>query len=275
MRLPRIPDLLTTANLSCGVGSILFASQGQLTAACALVFAGAVFDVLDGLAARALGGGSPLGAQLDSLADMVTFGLAPAFIATISPLESLQLVTSLHREYVMPSSPLGELFGDPLWASVCCALVIAIASMWRLAKFNTDTRQSTGFLGLATPANALFWASAGFITWGVGVNVGPWANELQNHLGLFMESPVQKLIGAIVLGVLMLSELPLPSLKFKHFKWKGNEVIYLLLGIGAVLIALYGVLAVPLLLVVYLLSPLWGRLFKTQGSSHKGQGSRS
>ena len=80
MRLPRLPDLLTTANLACGVASILLASQGQLTWACGLVFAAAVFDVLDGVAARAMGGGTPLGAQLDSLADMVSFGVAPGFI---------------------------------------------------------------------------------------------------------------------------------------------------------------------------------------------------
>lgn len=262
-RLPRIPDLLTTANLACGVGSILLASQGQLTLACWLVFAGAVFDVFDGLAARALGGGTPLGAQLDSLADMVTFGVAPAFIAAISPLEALQLATSLHRGFV-PSdfpSPYGELFGEPLWASITGALLIAIASAWRLAKFNIDTRQSTGFLGLATPANALFWASMGSIAWGIGIIDGPGANELQNRFGMFMEDPIQKLIAALVLGILMLSELPLPSLKFKHFKWKGNEVIYLLGGIGAVLVVLYGILAVPLILLLYLLSPLWGKLF--------------
>lgn len=264
-RLPRIPDLLTTANLSCGVASILLASQGHLTAACWLVFAGAAFDVLDGLAARALGGGSELGKQLDSLADMVTFGVAPGFIAAISPLEALQLATSSHREFI-PSgipSPYGELFGEPLWASVSCAFVIAIASAWRLAKFNIDTRQSTGFLGLATPANALFWASMGCIPWGIGVIYGPGANELLSRLGMFMEDPFQKLTAATVLGILMLSDLPLPSLKFTHFKWKGNEVIYLLLGIGAVLVLLYGVLAVPLLLILYLLSPLWGRLFPT------------
>ena len=81
MRLPRLPDLLTTANLCCGVASILLASQGQLTIACGLIFLAAVFDVFDGLAARALGGGTPLGAQLDSLADMVSFGVAPGMIA--------------------------------------------------------------------------------------------------------------------------------------------------------------------------------------------------
>ncbi|HRH69816.1 MAG TPA: CDP-alcohol phosphatidyltransferase family protein [Flavobacteriales bacterium] len=262
-RLPRIPDLLTTANLACGVGSILLASQGQLTLACWLVFAGAVFDVFDGLAARALGGGTPLGAQLDSLADMVTFGVAPAFIATISPLEALQLATSVHREFVPSTfpSPYGEMFGEPLWASVTCALVITTASAWRLAKFNTDTRQSTGFLGLATPANALFWASMGCITWGIGVLDGPGTVELQNRFGMFMEDPVQKLTAALLLGILMLSELPLPSLKFKHFKWKGNEVIFLLMGAGLVLVLLYGILAVPLILLLYLLSPLWGKLF--------------
>jgi len=262
MRLPRLPDLLTTANLSCGVGSMLSASQGQLTLACALVFAGALFDVLDGLAARALGGGSELGRQLDSLADMVTFGVAPAMIAATSPVEALQLVTSLHREYAPPTTPLGELFGEPMWASVATALVIAIASAWRLAKFNIDTRQSTGFLGLATPANALFWASLGILGWGFGAVNGPGANELHNQVGLFMEEPVKKLVVAVLLGALMLSSIPLPSLKFKHAKWKGNEVIYVLLGIGAVLVAFYGMLAVPMILVVYLLSPLWGRLFR-------------
>ncbi|MBK8500507.1 MAG: CDP-alcohol phosphatidyltransferase family protein [Flavobacteriales bacterium] len=268
-RLPRLPDILTTANLSCGVASILLASQGQLTLACWLVFAGAAFDVLDGLAARALGGGTPLGAQLDSLADMVTFGVAPAFIAAISPLEALQLVTSIHAESGPAASSSGELFGEPNWASIACALLIVIASAWRLAKFNIDTRQSTGFLGLATPANALFWASMGCIPWGIGVFYGPGANELHSRFGMFMEDPVQKMIAAMLLGILMLSELPLPSLKFKHFKWRGNEVMFSLLVLGLVLVLLYGILAVPLILLLYLLSPLWGKLFKSQDASHK------
>jgi CDP-diacylglycerol--serine O-phosphatidyltransferase len=268
-RFPRIPDLLTTANLACGVGSILLASQGQLTWACWLVFAGALFDVFDGLAARALGGGTPLGAQLDSLADMVTFGVAPAFIAAVSPGEALQLAINQHREFLPIASGSGELFGEPFWVSISCALVIATASAWRLAKFNIDTRQSTGFLGLATPANALFWASLGSASWGIGVFDGPGGSALGYSLGHFMELPVLKLIVAVVLGVLMLSELPLPSLKFKHFKWKGNEVMFLLLGIGLVLVVLYGVLAVPMILFLYLLSPLWGKLFPKNASPQR------
>jgi CDP-diacylglycerol--serine O-phosphatidyltransferase len=261
MRLPRLPDLLTTANLSCGVASILFASQGQLTLACWLVFAGAAFDVLDGLVARAMGGGSELGKQLDSLADMVTFGVAPAFIAAIIPWKALQIAIGAHRELGPPSVHSGDLFGEPLWASGACALVIAIASMWRLATFNTDTRQTTGFLGLATPANALLWASLACVSWGIGVRFGPGANEMMSHVGALMADPVQKLVLALALGALMLSSIPLPSLKLKNFKWNGNEVIYVLMGIGVVLVLLYGILAVPLILINYLLSPLWGRLF--------------
>lgn len=226
-----------------------------------MIFLAAFFDVLDGWAARAMGGGSELGKQLDSLADMVSFGVAPAFVAVVSPVEALQHVTSLHHDLAPDLSPLGELLSRPLWASVTCALLIAVASAWRLAKFNIDTRQSHGFLGLATPANALFWASIGFITWDIGVMDGPEAGEAQNLIGAFAEDPKLKLTAALILGVLMLSELPLPSLKFKHFKWKGNEVIYLLIAIGAVLALLYGILAVPLILIIYLLSPLWGKLF--------------
>lgn len=225
---------------------------------------GAAFDVLDGLAARALGSGSEFGKQLDSLADMVTFGVAPAFISAIVPWKALQFAIDAHRDFGPPAVKPGELFAEPIWATAACALVIAVASMWRLAKFNTDTRQSTGFLGLATPANALLWASFGSISWGIGIRYGPSANELQSHISAFMADPIQKLLLATALAALMLSSIPLPSLKFKHTRWKGNEVIYLLIGIGAVLIALYGILAVPLILIVYLLSPLWGRLFPKQ-----------
>lgn len=243
-RFPRIPDLLTTANLCCGVGSILLASQGQLTWACWLVFLGALFDVFDGLAARALGGGSPLGAQLDSLADMVTFGVAPGMIVWYS-----------HPPLVKPY----DVYWMPMVLRWIAVLAICIASAWRLAKFNVDTRQHQGFLGLPTPANALFWASVGLMS------------PLATSFGIVVDPPSEVPLPwasvwfipltSVALSCLMLSELPLPSLKFKQFKWKGNEVIYLLLVIGAVLVVLYGILAVPLILVLYLLSPLWGRLF--------------
>ena len=262
-RLPRIPDLLTTANLGCGVGSILLASQGQLTWACWLVFAGALFDVFDGLAARALGGGTPLGAQLDSLADMVTFGVAPGMIIWFVFKEDGPTDLLWYR---------GEGGWSRWWSIPAAAIAVPVASAWRLAKFNVDTRQTTGFLGLATPANALFWASIPLILIGtVFPEEAFWGSNAPGteHLGrLFLDAiyHVSSIILwiALLLGALMLSELPLPSLKFKHFKWKGNEVMFLLLGIGAVLVVLYGVLAVPMILFLYLLSPLWGKLFPKQ-----------
>ncbi|MBL0128975.1 MAG: CDP-alcohol phosphatidyltransferase family protein [Flavobacteriales bacterium] len=262
-RLPRIPDILTTANLSCGVASILLASQGQLTLACWLVFAGAAFDVLDGWAARALGGGSEFGKQLDSLADMVTFGVAPGIIAAIDPMLARQHELSCHREVIEPA--FAPFLGQHYGIAITIALLIVTASCWRLAKFNIDTRQSNGFLGLATPANAMFWASIGVASTVHMNNIGPLSDNLASLLSLLAGDQSAKLLTAFVLGVLMLSSIPLPSLKFKHMKWKGNEVIYCLLAIGICLLLLYGILAVPLILLLYLLSPLWGKLFpKTQ-----------
>lgn len=216
--------------------------------ACGLIFLAAVFDVFDGLAARALGGGTTLGAQLDSLADMVSFGVAPGFISIFA--------TATYRGEVLAES-LDTVLNTLIRTAPL--FIIVIASMWRLAKFNLDTRQTHGFLGLATPANAIFWASA-------GLSATPdwrFKTGLEKLFAMVIAGvPLVHLV-ALILAIMMLSELPLPSLKFKHKGWKGNEVIFLLIGIGAMLVLLYGVLAVPLILIIYLLSPLWGKLFPT------------
>ena len=258
-RLPRLSDLLTTANLASGVGSILLASQGQLTAACWLIFLGAIFDVFDGLAARAMGGGSDLGAQLDSLADMVTFGVAPAYLVFV---QASTFAGNLIDPQAIPSIahlPYPDLPSN--WPMRIAALALSIASCWRLAKFNLDTRQTSGFLGLPTPANGLFWSAIVLIAQGAALHPGPFHQELAHGFLLTLRSPTWLIIVSVAMACLMLTELPLPSLKFKHFGLRGNEVMYTLLGLGAVLVVLYGILAVPLLLVLYLLSPLWGRLF--------------
>lgn len=256
----RLPDLLTTANLCCGVGSILLASQGQLTLACWLVFAGAAFDVLDGLAARALGGGSELGKQLDSLADMVTFGVAPAFIVWMfasSPIGVLG--TAILSRFIEPA------LGEQQYLVGLAAVALCIASCWRLARFNVDTLQTSGFLGLPTPANGLFWVSLILGVTGVAVVESPGHAGITQVLGDLLAKPAALFAMAIAMAVLMLSSLPLPSLKFMHYRWRGNEVIYLLGGIGLVLAVLYGIVAVPLIMVLYILSPLWGRVFGKAG----------
>lgn len=249
------------------MGSVLLASQGQLTLACWLVFAGAFFDVLDGLAARALGGGSLLGAQLDSLADMVTFGVAPGMIVFQLNIMAFPLgmdlgINELFSGFNALISGLSPIPWQNMVGLAIAPLLIVIASCWRLAIFNIDTRQSLSFLGLATPFNALFWASAGIlVTQGLAGTIGPDAPWLESQVLTVLSSWWTSAALAFVLGALMLSSIPLPSLKFKQLGWRGNEVMILLVGIGALLAVLYGMLAVPMILLLYLLSPLWGRLF--------------
>ena len=129
-----IPNSLTCANLLCGSVSVFMATQEQFLWAFAFIIAGAIFDFFDGASARWLKVPSPLGVQLDSLADDITFGLAPAMALMC---------------YLKP------IIG--WWALI--ALLIAAFSALRLAKFNIDERQTTSFIGLATPPNAIFWAS--------------------------------------------------------------------------------------------------------------------
>lgn len=252
-RAPRIPDLLTTANLICGVLSTTMASRGDLSAACWLIFIAAIFDVLDGLAARALGGGSELGKQLDSLADMVSFGVAPGFL--VYQLVGQPLSGLLYLQYAAQAGP--DLLSWVQLPAYLVGLAIPVAAAWRLAKFNIDPRQTGGFLGLPTPANALFWA-------GLFLGLSGKAVLAEGLVGSFIGSsqwPWWMAAAVFLLAALMLVEIPLPSLKFKRMGWRGNEVMLVLAVLGVALAVPFGFLAVPLLLILYLLSPVWGRIF--------------
>lgn len=200
----QIPNLITLGNLFCGVES-LFASlvAGDVVAAAIWICAGIFLDFFDGLAARLLGVPSELGKQLDSLADVVTSGVAPAFI--------------MHR---LVEVPLKEAY--PLWVVVLCMLpflLMPLFAAYRLAKFNIDTRQSHSFLGLPVPANALIW---------VGLALSATA-ATNLTLGIVMA------VVALVVDVLMVSEVPMFSLKFnfKDMSWRSNSIQYLFL-IGCV-----------------------------------------
>lgn len=200
----QIPNLITLGNLFCGVES-LFASlvAGDVVAAAIWICAGIFLDFFDGLAARLLGVPSELGKQLDSLADVVTSGVAPAFIM-----------------YRLVEVPLKEAY--PLWIVVLCMLpflLMPLFAAYRLAKFNIDTRQSHSFLGLPVPANALIW---------VGLALSATA-ATNLTLGIVMA------VVALVVDVLMVSEVPMFSLKFnfKDMSWRSNSIQYLFL-IGCV-----------------------------------------
>lgn len=244
-RLPRIADLFTSANLVGGMLAIVLAAQDNPTAACLCVLASAIFDILDGLAARLQGGGSALGAQLDSLADLVSFGVAPAIMVYFQ------------------SSQSNWIDGEPAYSLLASVAIIVLASAWRLAKFNVDARQTSGFLGLPTPSNALFWVSLIAIANGIGVpaNSADMAISLQKNV---FDSQLFLLIISSLMGILMLIEIPLPSLKFTQIGWRGNEVRFVLLILGGSLLIILRSLAVPLILLLYLMSPLWGRIFSEQ-----------
>lgn len=197
--------MITLCNLACGVLSVYEALfGGNYQTAAILICCGIFFDFFDGLSARLLGVASPMGKELDSLADVVTSGVAPAMIL-VGLIES--------------NAPDGRI--------ALVAFLIPLFAAYRLAKFNLDTRQSHSFLGLPVPSQALVW---------VGVALSQWPVVSGQLSGV---TAIAFVVLSIVLDVLMVSELPLFSLKFnfKDLSWKTNSVQYIFLIVCAVIIA--------------------------------------
>ena len=197
--------MITLCNLACGVLSIYAAiGWGFPMQAALLICLGILFDFFDGLTARLLGVSSPMGKELDSLADVVTSGVAPAAIL-----------------YELTETSLWNL--NIPWLAIVF-LLIPLFAAYRLAKFNLDTRQSHSFLGLPVPSQALVWV-------GVALSV---------RADLSLPWVVSIVVLSLVLDVLMVSELPLFSLKFnfKDLSWKTNNIQYIFLIVCAVIIAL-------------------------------------
>lgn len=194
-----IPNTITCCNLGTGCVAVVMALQGEYTASMICIVLSAVFDFLDGMAARLLHAYSPIGKELDSLADVVSFGVAPA-----------AMVFSLFQELIYP---------DVLWNIreyiPSFGFLIAIFSALRLAKFNVDTRQKDSFIGLPVPANALFWGSliVAYRDLFISTSYG---------IGLLM-------LLVILFSYMLVSELPMFSLKFKNLKWSDNKVSFLFL----------------------------------------------
>ena len=233
-----IPNLITSLNLAAGFIALVFAANGDTVTASWLILAAMIFDFLDGFSARLLKAYSAIGKELDSLADVVSFGVAPAFII------HKMLVTSLGE---IPSSVPGSGAGVseimiyvPVLMPVCAAL--------RLAKFNIDTNQTASFRGLPTPANAIAVISA---------VVAAHYSSLP-LLKSFTESPAALILYTIVLSLLMVTHLPLLSLKFTNLKFKGNEGRYVLIGLSLITFIFFGLamtlLIIPFYIIVSLIS---------------------
>lgn len=209
-----IPNFLTCCNLLSGCIGVVFVVNGNLTAAAYFVWISCVFDFFDGFAARMLKVSSPIGKELDSLADMVSFGLLPAMVMYRMLFES---DSPEYLPYV--------------------AFSIAIFSALRLAIFNIDETQSDSFKGLPTPANALFITSLPLLTGNIAIALyEPW------------------ILCAIIAisSYLLVSGIRLFALKFKSFSWKENKVRFTFLALCVLLLAGLKIAAIPVIILLYI-----------------------
>lgn len=205
-----IPNMITCCNLLSGCVAAVFAFEGVYTVAFACIIMGAVFDFFDGLTARALKVSSPIGKELDSLADVITFGLAPATMAYSWLCEC----ASAHLDMLVAS------------AMPFAAFLLVAFSALRLAKFNVDERQTSSFIGLPTPANALFWG---------GLVIGSHDVVVAQSYGW-----VLVLVLILLFSWLLVAEIPMFSLKFKNLSWKSNRIAYTFLLVSLVLLVVLG-----------------------------------
>lgn len=268
-----IPNAITCGNLLCGCLAIVKAFEGDLVWAAYLVGIAAVLDFFDGFAARMLKVSSPIGKDLDSLADMVTFGVVPGVVMY----QMIRLACFEDDYFKMTHFSLGITEWEPpsyLFYLKYLALIIPLLSCIRLAKFNNDTRQSDSFVGLPTPANAIFIASLPIIINAAGYNIFDhlgsllkmgsdtfYPFEFNEEISSYNKPEYLKLLFnpyvlclmSCVLSYLLIAELPLIALKFKHFKWKGNEIRFIFLGGAIVLLATLQLVGIPLVIVFYIL----------------------
>lgn len=213
--LRHVPNTITCLNLFCGCLSIVCAFSDRLEMAAYFILVASVFDFFDGFAARWLKAYSAMGKELDSLADVVSFGVAPASIM-----------------YML-------LWNAGYYLIAFAAYIIAVFSALRLAKFNIDTRQSDSFIGLPTPANAIFICSLAFIS------LSDW-NFLTNNLFFLLAVTV-------IFSYLLVSELPLFSLKFKSFDWKNNKIRYVFIAFSAVILVILQWAGLAVVILVYII----------------------
>ncbi len=251
-----LANVCTAANLISGCLAIIFVLSGRIDLAPWAIFAGLIFDFLDGFAARLFKTSGELGKQLDSLADMITFGVAPGVIIfyvlsiDLSTLLGENTLMEIHQSYIHWFSELNvlKLKGNYL---PFFALLLPFFALFRLAKFNLDTRQSDSFIGLPTPSMTLF-----FMSFPLVLTHTSFDSEQSMALIVFLFNP-WLIIGLIVLmGVLMISEIPLFSLKLKHFGWKGNQLRILFLLISLVLILIFKAWSFSLIVFLYLIFSL-------------------
>lgn len=209
----QLPNIITCMNLFSGCVGVWFAFNGNYEGATLAIALSAVFDFLDGMTARLLKAYSAIGKELDSLADMVSFGLLPGALAF-----SMLSVDKVHFYSFL-------------------AFLIPVFSALRLAKFNIDERQTTSFIGLPTPANAIFWA-------GLALVLSEW---------FAVHNPLYLIVPILFFSYLLVAEIPMFSLKFKNLNWKENKLQFVFLGGCVIMIVLLQKSAIAPLILWYIL----------------------
>lgn len=223
-----IPNTVTCFNLFSGCIACVMAFEGNYRAALGFIILSAIFDFFDGMLARLLKAPSAIGKELDSLADDISFGVAPSLI-----------IFSFLKEVSYPDFLLGVKEYIPY-----LAFLIAVFSGLRLAKFNVDERQTSSFIGLPTPANALFWGA---------LIVGGYDFLLAHFNVIYL------LIAVCLFSWLLIAETPMFSLKFKNLSWKDNKISFIFLIVCAPLLIFLGISGFAAIIAWYIILSLFTR----------------
>ncbi len=235
-----IPNTITSLNVLSGCLSVVFAFSGNLVYAGIFILCAAVFDFFDGMSARLLNAYSDMGKELDSLADVISFGFAPAVIVFI-----------MVKQQIAPNT---EIINLPFSTILIIILpfVMTIFSALRLAKFNIDDAQTTSFIGLPTPANAIIWASIPIITS---------LNE-QSVFNNITTNPYLSLALCLILSFLLVSNIPMFSLKFKTLKISDNKIQFSFIAICITLLIMFRLSAIPIIILTYIMLSVILWIFK-------------
>jgi CDP-diacylglycerol--serine O-phosphatidyltransferase len=239
-----IPNFITLLNLFCGCLAVIFAVKNQLEVAAFFVFLGIFFDFFDGLAARLLRVQSPLGLQLDSLADMITSGVVPGIVMYQLFNRALGIHEKINDGHSWSDTwhwLQNEVHILPLFG-----LIVTLGSAYRLAKFNIDENQTSSFIGLPTPANTLLIISFPLIL----------AYQGNPTIDAIILNKWFLIVVTVVSCYLLNANIPLFALKFKDWSFKNNSVKYIFLVLSAILLVVFKFIAIPIIIILYVLISL-------------------
>jgi CDP-diacylglycerol---serine O-phosphatidyltransferase len=251
-----IPNFITCLNLLCGCIGIAEAFHGRIENASYLIFTACILDFIDGFAARLLNASSPIGKELDSLADVVSFGVLPGVIMY----HLLHSSAELHNLFLKNTSVIDGYLDDNSLSLNLFSLtgfIIPVFSALRLAKFNIDTRQTEEFIGVPTPANAIFIASLPLVIDNAFIES---ATQLYN----FLLNPYFLIATAIVTSLLLVSPIRLIALKFRDFSWTNNKARHIFLLSSMLLLVVLKINAVPLIIILYIVLSVINNLFRKE-----------